>query len=784
MGRITSARKAAEKHGRRPNLSKVQTPSRRKDTAASGIQNPRTSTTRPRRQENSEILCLDCDQMDLEKAFTDADAFFSANWDLVLGLRAWSEPRFKFDGLLVTSLGGRLARLSSSCPLCRFMSTFSLDGSSEGPFELRAFPSFWALPFIKLKASVFRNRYRQLQEAILMVVPVGTKAPAASDAFSQAKCIFRAPTSAANATRGKEINEFIDLDQVLAWINFCTTHHGRGCPKPRKRRNIEVSQSIQGFCLINCDTENVIRSSIEEDFVALSYVWGDTTHEAVSSESAWPRVIQDAVTVTKMLGMRYLWVDRYCIDQSNNDEKHQQIAHMNLIYQSAQITIIAAAGKDANHGLPGVSMPRKKTPRVTVGKAKLVGLPDDAHNSVRASAWWSRGWTYQEGVLSKRRLVFTHDQAYYECEGMVCYECFHYPAGELHTQLKLNQESFVKAGLFNGVESNNANSFRLAASKDPGRQQERLFFHIKNYCHRMLSFNSDSLDAFRGILTAHKQKSFYGLSVSNIFPHPKANTETTKHLLSMKKCSQELSPELVSWWHCAGPKPPQRVPAFPSWSWAGWRGHVETHKQNFTPPLPISRHSIHPLDQKSPEFEGPYILLEMRGSGHYLRVDTALSKLESIEGDFSPILEPVLWVHGARLLDLQAADDLTCNATRVPANHCNPPSHWNGQITVSIIGGPHSLEIDLHMHMSVDITPSNLVKHLKQKTYIPLLMSRTADCLLFVVLALHPAPKDTQYWERVGLCHSRTTPIRQAILHGVAILSSVAKEGLEVMKVL
>lgn len=39
---------------------------------------------------------------------------------------------------------------------------------------------------------------------------------------------------------------------------------------------------------------------------------------------------------------RYLWVDRYCIDQDDVAEKKEQIAQMDRIYRGAELTIIAA----------------------------------------------------------------------------------------------------------------------------------------------------------------------------------------------------------------------------------------------------------------------------------------------------------------------------------------------------------------------------------------------------------------------------------------------------------
>ncbi len=36
--------------------------------------------------------------------------------------------------------------------------------------------------------------------------------------------------------------------------------------------------------------------------------------------------------------------------------------------------------------------------------------------------WSSRAWTYQEGLLSRRRLLFTESQVYFQCMEMHCWE--------------------------------------------------------------------------------------------------------------------------------------------------------------------------------------------------------------------------------------------------------------------------------------------------------------------------------------------------------------------------
>ncbi|KAG4439009.1 hypothetical protein IFR05_005525 [Cadophora sp. M221] len=58
------------------------------------------------------------------------------------------------------------------------------------------------------------------------------------------------------------------------------------------------------------------------------------------------------MTVTKRVGYRYLWVDKYCINQQRKEDVAEQVGKMDLIYQNAKLTIIAATKDDPSYGLP------------------------------------------------------------------------------------------------------------------------------------------------------------------------------------------------------------------------------------------------------------------------------------------------------------------------------------------------------------------------------------------------------------------------------------------------
>lgn len=99
------------------------------------------------------------------------------------------------------------------------------------------------------------------------------------------------------------------------------------------------------------------------------------------------------------------------------------MAQMDLIYRNAELTIIAAAGSSAEYGLPGVGYrPRSIRQVVKVGNIEIVPTMKHPHAAIQSSTWSKRAWTFQEGILSRRRLVFTDDQMYFECDGMNCHE--------------------------------------------------------------------------------------------------------------------------------------------------------------------------------------------------------------------------------------------------------------------------------------------------------------------------------------------------------------------------
>ena len=90
---------------------------------------------------------------------------------------------------------------------------------------------------------------------------------------------------------------------------------------------------------------------------------------------------EHAITVTRKLGFRYLWIDRYCINQQRIEEVSTQVQQMDLVYQNSEVT---TTGKDSQYGLPGVGRcNRSPQARAKIGNHFLVSALKDPQYLIR-----------------------------------------------------------------------------------------------------------------------------------------------------------------------------------------------------------------------------------------------------------------------------------------------------------------------------------------------------------------------------------------------------------------
>ncbi|KAI0551851.1 heterokaryon incompatibility protein-domain-containing protein [Xylaria curta] len=379
--------------------------------------------------------------------------------------------------------------------------------------------------------------------------------------------VLSKPQGDPNLFSPRPVPKYYDHKLIRQWISYCQKHH-LSC-----RRN---SSTVKDLHLIDCKSRRIRPAVMRERYVALSYVWGkcdtqphDGTQHAgdpTKLPDALPMVIEDAMSVTKKLGYNYLWVDKYCIDQNDRNIKHDQIRQMHLIYETAELTIVAACGLDQNDGLASVGTPRLATETtIRLGNASLSWVIDP-QQSIRGSRWSTRGWTYQEAFLARRRLVFTKEQAYFECNVMSCCENLYIPLDTLHDKTKAEIKDIYRAGMF-GAKLN---------IQDLSRWHLHLQYCVcvKEYSRRELTYDTDILNAFLGIIrifeSREAKETFDDLRVDSIVMQ---EIQGILHFPNYGRVSWNYFCHSLCWYHHKLVRA-ERRPQFPSWTWLGWSGEV------------------------------------------------------------------------------------------------------------------------------------------------------------------------------------------------------------------
>jgi hypothetical protein len=98
-------------------------------------------------------------------------------------------------------------------------------------------------------------------------------------------------------------------------------------------------------------------------------------------------------------------------------------ANQFLVVMHVEANIVAAFGDRAEAGLPGVGRVRSNPQNILdIDGFQLTNILPPFEELVDQSFWNSRGWTYQERLLSIRMLVFTEQQLFFRCQEMECCE--------------------------------------------------------------------------------------------------------------------------------------------------------------------------------------------------------------------------------------------------------------------------------------------------------------------------------------------------------------------------
>jgi hypothetical protein len=287
-----------------------------------------------------------------------------------------------------------------------------------------------------------------------------------------------------------------------------------------------------------------------------------------------------------------------CIDQKNHHETKVQIAQVAEIYASAQLTIIAAAGEDAYHGLIDnrgtmtTISTSTHSPQVSVRSLHLVSHPAPGRiDTLLSSKWASRGWTFQECYFSRRRLFFTDEDITDVCNS---YRIKHLPVGWFPSSPKHVEEAYFV----------NGNTFGQPGSI------------ISSYVDRQLTYEADALPAIIGALNSacREVQHIWGL----LFRCYAAYTE-------------EIGPEsyvelALCWFHAT---PCSRRGRIPSWSPIAWAAPI-VRCSNINARTYDMRLLDDPQSSTSIAWTKVYTVDDLETAPRYLRITAKMATLNLI----------------------------------------------------------------------------------------------------------------------------------------------------------
>jgi hypothetical protein len=251
----------------------------------------------------------------------------------------------------------------------------------------------------------------------------------------------------------------------------------------------------------------VTTTSSPVEYVALSYCWGASTsfkttrenideHKQAFKVSDLPKTLQDAIEVTRKLGIKYIWIDAICIVQGDAADWEKESGMIADIYNNAYVTIAALSAAASADGFLDLRRNPLQISRswsdqhgtitTLVAQQKIrTGL----HASTLRNDWrpmlgtqegdfdpvQTRGWCFQEEIFSRRYLAFSRQEMQWSCRITSTCQC-----GSLN-----NRENTGVLGQAPGMQND---PFRFWADEV-----------LPSYTQRSLSYTKDRLPAVSGL---------------------------------------------------------------------------------------------------------------------------------------------------------------------------------------------------------------------------------------------------------------------------------------------
>lgn len=280
-----------------------------------------------------------------------------------------------------------------------------------------------------------------------------------------------------------------------------------------------------------------------------------------------PQTFQDAVSVTRKLDLRYLWIDSLCIIQNDEEDWAREAAAMAKVYGGSLCTLSALEAQDSTEGFRirddvqnfGSYIDLDLGPRrVRIFEDKPrdwhLEYGDDhfRHRGFGRKPLRKRAWTLQERELSTRNIHFAGDLILWECR-------------ETKGSNQLPWHHMTPVDDFQPWPIRNDPSESLVPNGAVSLR-DRWYELMEDYSSRSLTKEKDKLPALSGLASKFREHFRTGQYLAGLW---------SNHL-----------PSALLWKTTNGPRDDQshsvrRLTSYmaPSWSWASLDGGVTFESQ-------------------------------------------------------------------------------------------------------------------------------------------------------------------------------------------------------------
>jgi hypothetical protein len=230
------------------------------------------------------------------------------------------------------------------------------------------------------------------------------------------------------------------INLAKSWVELCTSNHDI-CKSDREPETPFPTRLVYVGGQNGWDNLHLVLTSPEDygnPYAALSHCWGGANIFTLNSRTkssmldsipwnALAKNFQDAITITRRLGLSYLWIDSLCIIQDSIDDWAFESAIMGSIYRYAYVTIASTGSADSSGGCFHTRNPLGLHPcTIATSQAQqLVVTPisdPEVFDEIEESPLNQRAWVFQERLLSPRILHFGENLLFWECNAVTASE--------------------------------------------------------------------------------------------------------------------------------------------------------------------------------------------------------------------------------------------------------------------------------------------------------------------------------------------------------------------------